>query len=335
MPRSRGRLPLLEAEWRYQCARGIVKLARAREVAFVSLGDIIRAPWALGAMVSKHALCIGNFTLDLTPDGETPGGSVYYSGATFAALGVRPRIVAAAHPDFPVDRVRADFDFDLQLHAAAETTAMRNTYHGSVRTQVLKAAGESLAVEDVPQGWADGAIVLLCPVFGEVDDDIARGVRGAVTGASLQGWLRRADSEQSIRGTTDTAFLAQLAGVDALLYSDEDVAHAPEIEEAFRAAAPVTVRTHGPAGATVYAGGRSARIPGQSVDETDPTGAGDTFAGAFLTHLAQNNDPFAAAEFGCRVAAIEVSHRGPLTPSLLREHGYAARGDLPGEREGQ
>ena len=34
----------------------------------------------------EHALCIGNFTVDLTPDGETPGGSVYYSGATFAAL---------------------------------------------------------------------------------------------------------------------------------------------------------------------------------------------------------------------------------------------------------
>lgn len=283
----------------------------------------------------EHALCIGNFTVDLTPDGETPGGSVYYSGATFAALGVRPRIVAAARPDFPVDRVRADFDFDLQLHPAAETTAMRNTYRDGVRTQVLKTAGESLVAEDVPQGWADGAIVLLCPVFGEVSDDIARGVRGAVTGVSLQGWLRRADASGTIVGTTDMAFLAPLEGVDALLYSDEDVAHAPEIEAAFRASAPVTVRTHGPAGATVYAGDRSERIPGQNVDETDPTGAGDTFAGAFLTHLARHNDPYAAAEFGCRVAAIEVSHPGPLTPALLREHGYAALGDLPGASEGQ
>ena len=286
-------------------------------------------------MQVKHALCIGNFTVDLTPDGETPGGSVYYSGATFAALGVRPRIVAAAHPDFPVGRVRAAFDFDLKLRPAAETTAMRNTYRDGVRTQVLKAAGEALAEADVPDGWAENAIVLLCPVFGEVTQGIARGARGLVTGVSLQGWLRQADARQTIVGTTDVAFLEQLAGVDVLLYSDEDVAHAPGIEDLFRAAAPVAVRTHGPAGATVFVAGRCERIPGQAVAETDPTGAGDTFAGAFLTHYAQKSDPFAAAEFGCRVAAIEVSHPGPLTPSLLRDHGYAAWGDLPGESEGQ
>ncbi len=282
----------------------------------------------------EHALCIGNFTLDLTPDGETPGGSVFYSGSTFASLGVRPRIVAAAHPDFPVDRVRGVFDFDLQLHPARQTTAMRNTYRDGVRTQMLEAAGEALDVSDLPGGWLDDAIVLLCPVFGEVGPALAAAARGAVTGVSLQGWLRRADARQRIVGTTDVGFLAALDGVDVLLYSDEDVAHDPDLERAFHGAAPVAVRTHGPAGATVFTPGRVERIPGQDVTEIDPTGAGDTFAGAFLTHFAQNKDPFAAALFGCRVAALEVSHPGPLTPALLGDHDYAIWGNLPGGREG-
>ena len=131
------------------------------------------------------------------------------------------------------------------------------------------------------------------------------------------------------------AFLDGLDGVDVLLYSDEDVAHEPALERAFRACAPVAVRTHGPAGATVFTAERTERIPGLDVAEIDPTGAGDTFAGAFLTHYAQEKDPFAAARFGCRVAAIEVSHPGPLTPALLEGYGYAAWDDLPGRREGQ
>ena len=285
-------------------------------------------------MQVKRALCIGNFTLDLTPDGHIPGGSVYYSGATFAALGVRPRIVAAARHDFPVHRVEEAFAFDLQLHPASETTSMRNTYRDGVRSQVLQAAGEALTAADVPAGWADDAIVLLCPVFGEVGPDIALTARGAVTGVSLQGWLRQTDEDRRIVGTTDVGFLDTLRGVDVLLYSDEDVAHDPALEHAFRAAAPVAVRTHGPAGATVFTPGRIDSIPGHDVDEVDPTGAGDTFAGAFLTHFAQNEDPFAAARFGCRVAAIEVSHPGPLSAALLEGYGYAAWDDPPGTQEG-
>ena len=275
-----------------------------------------------------HALCIGNFTVDLTEHGEAPGGSVLYSGATFAALGMQPRIVAAAGPDLSLDAVRGSFEFRLSLREARRSTSMRNTYTQGVRAQVLSEAGEPIRLQDVPAGWADGAIVLLCPVFGEVSQEITRAVRGEVTGVSLQGWLRRADRASRIVGSSDVAFLADLRGTDVLFFSDEDVVHDRELIGAFVEAAPILVHTHGPSGATVTAGGRTARIEGFAAPEVDPTGAGDTFAAAFLTHYHTIRDPFAAARFGCLLASVVVRVTGPLTPEVLGEYEDLLSGEL-------
>jgi len=267
-----------------------------------------------------HALCIGNFTVDLTDHGEIPGGSVLYSGATFAALGMQPHIVAAAGADLCLDPVRDSFDFRLSLREADRTTSMRNTYTGGARSQVLSAAGDPIRRQDIPTGWTDGAVVLLCPVFGEVTTEITRTVRGDVTGVSLQGWLRRADRVSRIVGSSDVAFLDDLRGADVLFFSDEDVVHDPELIGAFVEAAPILVHTHGPGGATVTAGGRTVRIEGFAAPEVDPTGAGDTFAAAFLTHYHTLRDPFAAAQFGCLLASVVVRIAGPLTPRVLEEY---------------
>ena len=280
--------------------------------------------------MTAHALCIGNFTVDLTERGEAPGGSVFYSGCTFAALGIESRIVAAAGPDLPIDAVHRTFDFRLALQGAGSTTSMRNTYVDGVRQQVLSEAGETIRAVTVPEGWSDDAIVLLCPVFGELDPQLTRRVRGRITGVSLQGWLREADSASRIIGSTRTDFLTDLAGVDVLFISDEDVMHAPHLVQTFTDAAPVLVQTHGPQGATVGAGGRTVSVPGIEVHETDPTGAGDTFAAAFLTHYTAHGDPFAAAQFGCMLASIVVRFPGPLTPSLLNDY-HDLVGDALGE----
>jgi len=267
-----------------------------------------------------HALCIGNFTVDLTDWGEIPGGSVLYSGATFASLGLTPRIVAAVGADLSLDPVRESFDFLLAPREADRTTSMRNTYTRGVRTQVLSAAGETLGLGDIPRGWADGAVVLLCPVFGELSEEIARSVRGEVTGVSLQGWLRRTDSVSRIVGSSDTAFLADLRGTDVLFFSDEDVVHEPGLIGAFVETAPTVVQTHGPAGATVTSGDRTLRVDGFATSEVDPTGAGDTFAAAFLAHYHAAGDPFAAARFGCLLASVVVRVVGALTPAVLGEY---------------
>jgi 2-dehydro-3-deoxygluconokinase len=49
----------------------------------------------------------------------------------------------------------------------------------------------------------------------------------------------------------------------------------------------------------------------------DPTGAGDSFNGAYLSARMAGADPVAAAEAAHRVAGIVIGHRGALVDSKL------------------
>lgn len=270
-------------------------------------------------MKSDVLVGIGNFTIDLLNGDEHPGGSVYYCGSAAAALGASVRIATSATADFPFDLVRQVFDFDLRLKPSRVSTTMRNEYRRGRREQHVFGRAEELRLADVPGEWLPGSIVLLCPVFQELSQEVCREVRGSLTGASLQGWLRTANADNVVVPTSDVSFLADLAGVDVLFYSDEDVAHHAGLVKQFRNAAPIVVETRGPNGARVSVGGVTAWIPGYKVQEVDPTGAGDTFAAAFLLYYSRKRDPFDAARFATKLSAVEVSRRGPLTPAALRE----------------
>jgi sugar/nucleoside kinase (ribokinase family) len=53
-------------------------------------------------------------------------------------------------------------------------------------------------------------------------------------------------------------------------------------------------------------------VAAPDVEEVDPTGAGDTFAAAFVTALRDGADPEAAAERACRIAADSVGVLGAM-----------------------
>lgn len=74
--------------------------------------------------------------------------------------------------------------------------------------------------------------------------------------------------------------------------------------------------TLGNRGALVIEGDYVTHVPAHTVDERDPTGAGDTFCGATLAGLASGLIPVAAAEQAVKWAALTVIDIGPA--SLLR-----------------
>lgn len=71
--------------------------------------------------------------------------------------------------------------------------------------------------------------------------------------------------------------------------------------------------TLGDQGALVIEGNRVTHIPAHTVDERDPTGAGDTFCGATLAGLALGLTPIEAAERAVAWAALTVSGIGPTS----------------------
>ena len=107
-----------------------------------------------------------------------------------------------------------------------------------------------------------------------------------------------------------------LGHTDVLKASDDDLAWlapgADPVEAARRLGAPTTLLTRGTHGATVVTADAAIEIPASRVDVVDTIGAGDAFAGAFLTR--RRDGPEAAATFAARVAAITCTRAGADPP---------------------
>ena len=63
-------------------------------------------------------------------------------------------------------------------------------------------------------------------------------------------------------------------------------------------------------GALVFDGKTATQIPPATNNLVDATGAGDSFAGAFLAHYLRSNSPVEAAKFATAVAAWVIEHLG-------------------------
>lgn len=74
-------------------------------------------------------------------------------------------------------------------------------------------------------------------------------------------------------------------------------------------------------GALVFDGKVSTEIPPATNNLVDATGAGDSFAGAFLARYLVSNSPVSAAIFATKVAAWVIEHLGarPATDSRLQQ----------------
>ena len=74
-------------------------------------------------------------------------------------------------------------------------------------------------------------------------------------------------------------------------------------------------------GALVFDGKTSTRIPPATNNLVDATGAGDSFAGAFLAHYLVANSPVDAAIYATKVAAWVIEHLGarPATDARLQQ----------------
>jgi sugar/nucleoside kinase (ribokinase family) len=85
-------------------------------------------------------------------------------------------------------------------------------------------------------------------------------------------------------------------------------------EQSLLAGGAVICRTHGAGGATVQDGPEASgvHVPAPAADEVAPTGAGDTFAAAFVTAFRSGLDPVAAARLACVTAARSVEVLGAI-----------------------
>ena len=304
-----------------------------------------------GEDAAPELLVIGHATRDLLPTGGWRlGGTVTLAALTAARLGVGPvgivtsgpvDVMAALHAMLPGASIAAV--------PSAEATTYENLYTARGRQQYLRGRAAPLTLNDVPPHWRGAPVVLLAPLAHEVDPALAEAFRGALIGATAQGWLRRfGDGGLVTAGPLDVAERL-LPHLSALILSAEDlpaqgaqesagevetpsVASEPGISvEAIQAQVgswaqmtPHVAVTLGPAGALLMAAGQpDVLLPGYPVTEVDPTGAGDVFAMAFLCELWTTGDARAAVDFANRVAALSVE--GPGATNIPSRAEVAAR----------
>lgn len=272
-------------------------------------------------------LVLGHLSLDHTTHGKDDplrtsphlGGTAAYAALTARALGRHPALVTSASDaldfaplgDIPVARVRAD-----------HSTTFRNDHAGSHRTQMLLARAADLGASSVPREWRSAGIVHLAPIAAEFPAELVESFRGGpFLGVTPQGWMRRWDADGIVRHTSWEAARSALEAADAVVVSLQDLDGDEGEVDGLASVCGLLVLTEGAAGARVYWNGDVRRIPAPTVEQIDPTGAGDVFAASFFVRLHQTRDPWEAARFANILAATSVTRvalDGVPTPDEAR-----------------
>ncbi len=253
----------------------------------------------MNATPVSPVLIVGSIALD---DLELPSGAfrgVVGGAATFAALSTTifapARLVAIVGEDFPqapLDRL-AERGADLSglVRAPGKTFSWHGRYAENLASR--ETLGTHLNVfadfkPRLPSSYADSELVLLGNIHPALQLEVLSQVKAPrfVVADTMNFWI-----------AGENALLREvLAKVDTLVVNDEEVRQLAGCHNLRRAAA--AVRAMGPRHLIVKRGEHGAMLfdeaglfyaPAYPLEsEVDPTGAGDTFAGALLGYVASH-----------------------------------------------
>jgi 2-dehydro-3-deoxygluconokinase len=171
------------------------------------------------------------------------------------------------------------------------------------RTRILHASGISLAISESAEAAVERAIALARRNGIKVSFD---------TNLRLKLWpLERARA--AIHRTIARADIALPSLDDARLLTGREEADAI-VDFYLELGVPLVALKLGAEGCIVADRNGRRRIPGHEVEAVDATGAGDTFAGAFLARTVAGDDPFSAAAYANAAAALSTTGYGAVAP---------------------
>jgi len=254
---------------------------------------------------------VGHVTRDQHPDGtHTLGGAVTFAAIAARELGYRAAILTSAADNLPQRELL--HDIEVVRIDSPTTTTFRNLYEGGHRRQYVSDVAGDLRPYHLPADWERAKIALLGPLARELDSEMVRAFSDeTVVGVSPQGWMRQWDETGHVQPREWHEASEILPHADALILSEEDLGRFHDHLARFVELVPLVVLTRGAHGCTVYRGKETPReVPAFPTQMVDPTGAGDTFATAFLIRLSETNDPLEAARFGNAAASLAIESKG-------------------------
>jgi hypothetical protein len=265
------------------------------------------------------ALAVGQVTHDRYGDRIVPGGCAFYAARTFAALGAKTGLATGVGEGFACDDGLVGLD--VMRAVGGRSTVFLNTYpDDGPRVQWIDQVAPPVGPGVLSERWARADAVFLGPVFGELElSEWTGAVSGRVVGLGLQGLLKQAgephpeiDGRRAVVAKPFEVDASSLAGIDAVFLSEEDIevfGSATLLDDLRRAVRIVSV-TRGKHGAVVYLRHGTIDVGVFSCDVVDPTGAGDTYAAAFLFALARGDALPGAARLATAAASIVCEAQG-------------------------
>ena len=235
-----------------------------------------------------------------TPTGKAPdvlgGSAIYFAAASSFFADVR--LVAAVGEDFPEHHLDTFRHFGVDLaglehRQGSKTFRWSGKYHENMNQRDTTAVELNVLAEDlppVPDSYKDSEIVFLANTHPAGQQALLEQFpnRKLAIADTMDLWIENENA----------ALKDLLRNLDALVLNDEEVFQLTGKTNLVRAAEAVielgpkfVVIKKGEHGAFLMHEDGMAALPAYAArDVVDPTGAGDTFAGGMLGHLAATKD---------------------------------------------
>jgi sugar/nucleoside kinase (ribokinase family) len=246
-------------------------------------------------------LCVGSVALDSveTPFGKADrvlgGSAVYFSAAATVFNPVQ--LVGVVGDDYPVDELRFLEERGADLsgieHATGKSFFWAGRYHYDLNTRDTLDTQLGVFAEfepKIPDSFRDARFVFL----GNIDPALQHDVLDQVTAPDVVA----CDTMNFWIDGAREPLLRLLRRVRILMVNDEEVRQLAGEANLLKAARwvqdqgpEIVVVKKGEHGAILFADDWMFYVPGFPLEEVfDPTGAGDSFAGGFMGHLARSGD---------------------------------------------
>jgi 1D-myo-inositol 3-kinase len=288
-------------------------------------------------MEAPDFLVIGHLAKDKAAEGWHLGGSAAYASLTASKLGLHAAVLTSAASDLDPSLLLPGID--IRLLPSSETTTFENVYGPERRVQYVWARARTITARDIPQEFLEARVVLLGPLVGEVEEEVARCFPRSLLAIIPQGWLRNILPDGRVEQISPRRWQPRLLlkHSRALFVSDEDLPprEAEETLARWAAQVPLLAFTRGARGARLWSEGRWRDVPTIAAEELDPTGAGDVFAAAFLSRYVETNDAWHAALFAAAAASVSVEATGTAAIPSRQQVEERLRAHEAGATRGQ
>ncbi len=213
-----------------------------------------------------------------------------------------------------------------QIKTSENTGGFRLIYNerGDRTLDVLGVAGKILP-SDIPKECLDAKVILVAPILKEVDLDFIRFLREnshATLFLDPQGVIRDIGEGGRIVESCERSLAESYAKtVDIIKPNEHESVILTELEDPYASArqlvqwgAKIGIVTLAERGSILRKEKGGITIPAYKTLAKDPTGAGDTYAGAFIRMHLENKPLLTCGLFATAAASIKVEHTGPDFP---------------------